>query len=104
VTSKGSPKEIVRISEATRDALVERAAAEGVSKSDIMRRAIEKELGIDPTPATEASTRPSLVASILSAPNPDGFDDMSPDYRMGYNDAMGSAAQVAMFSREWGGE
>lgn len=46
VTSKGSPKEIVRISETTRAALVEQAAAEGVSKSDIMRRAIEKELGI----------------------------------------------------------
>lgn len=48
VTSKGSPKEIVRLSETTRAALVKQAAAEGVSKSDIMRRAIEKELGIKP--------------------------------------------------------
>lgn len=48
--SKGRPKEIVRLSEETVAALVERAEAEGVSKSDIMRRAIEKELG------TEASS------------------------------------------------
>lgn len=46
VTSKGSPKEIVRLSEATVAALAEQARVEGVSKSDIMRRAIEKELGI----------------------------------------------------------
>ena len=46
VPSKGRPKEIVRLSEETVAALVERAEAEGVSKSDIMRRAIEKELGI----------------------------------------------------------
>jgi hypothetical protein len=50
VTSKGSPKEVVRLSAATRLALAERAEAEGVSKSDIMRRAIEKELGIAPDP------------------------------------------------------
>jgi hypothetical protein len=50
VTSKGSPKEIVRLSETTRAALVAQAEAEGVSKSDIMRRAIEKELGIKPDP------------------------------------------------------
>jgi hypothetical protein len=49
VTSKGSPKEIVRLSEEARDRLVERAAREGVSKSDIMRRAIYKELGL-PSP------------------------------------------------------
>ena len=47
VPSKGRPKEIVRLSEETVVALAERAEAEGVSKSDIMRRAIEKELGID---------------------------------------------------------
>lgn len=46
VPSKGRPKEIVRLSEETVAALVERAEAEGVSKSDIMRRAIEKELGV----------------------------------------------------------
>lgn len=44
--SKGRPKEIVRLSEKTVAALVERAEVEGVSKSDIMRRAIEKELGM----------------------------------------------------------
>ncbi len=49
---KGRPKEIVRLSETTRDALVERAQAEGASKSDIMRRAIEKELGIQPEPSS----------------------------------------------------
>jgi predicted transcriptional regulator len=45
--SKGSPKEVVRLSEDTVAALAERAKAEGVSKSDIMRRAIENELSID---------------------------------------------------------
>lgn len=46
VTSKGSPKEIVRISEEAKAALVKRANDEGVPKSDIMRRAIYRELGI----------------------------------------------------------
>lgn len=46
VTSKGRPKEIVRLSEETVAALAAQAKAEGVSKSVIMRRAIEKELGI----------------------------------------------------------
>lgn len=46
VTSKGSPKEIVRISEEAKVALVKRANDEGVPKSDIMRRAIYRELGI----------------------------------------------------------
>lgn len=46
VTSKGRPKEIVRLSEETVAVLAARAKAEGVSKSDIMRRAIERELGI----------------------------------------------------------
>lgn len=46
--SKGRPKEVVRLSEETVTALAELAEAEGVSKSDIMRRAIEKELGIEP--------------------------------------------------------
>lgn len=49
VPSKGRPKEIVRLSEETVAALVARAEAEGVDKSAIMRRAIEKELGIEPT-------------------------------------------------------
>lgn len=46
VPSRGRPKEIVRLSEETVAALAARAEAEGVSKSDIMRRAIEKELGV----------------------------------------------------------
>lgn len=46
VTSKGSPKEIVRLSEEARDLLARRAEDEGVSKSDIMRRGIYRELGI----------------------------------------------------------
>lgn len=48
VTSKGRPKEIVRLSEETVAALAAQAKVEGVSKSVIMRRAIEKELGITP--------------------------------------------------------
>jgi hypothetical protein len=47
VTSTGSPKEIVRISEEAKAALVKRAAEEGVPKSDIMRRAIYRELGVE---------------------------------------------------------
>lgn len=46
--SKGRPKEIVRLSETTVEALAERAKVEGVDKSTIMRRAIERELGIEP--------------------------------------------------------
>ena len=51
VTTKGTGKEIVRLADPIREALAERAKAEGVSKSDIMRRAIEKELGIEPDPS-----------------------------------------------------
>ena len=47
VTSKGSPKEIVRISEEAKVALLKRANDEGVPKSDIMRRAIYRELGME---------------------------------------------------------
>lgn len=46
--SKGRPKEIVRLSPETVQALVKQAEAEGVDKSTIMRRAIERELGIEP--------------------------------------------------------
>lgn len=48
VPSKGRPKEIVRLSEETVAALAERAKTEGVTKSDIMRRAIERELSGEP--------------------------------------------------------
>lgn len=46
VTSKGSPKEIVRISEEAKAALVKRAKDEGVPKSNIIRRGLYRELGI----------------------------------------------------------
>jgi predicted DNA binding CopG/RHH family protein len=44
--SKGRPKEIVRLSEEAVEALKAKAADEGVPKSDIMRRAIYRELDI----------------------------------------------------------
>lgn len=45
--SKGRPKEIVRLSEEAVEALVKRAEDEGISKSDVMRRAIYRELGME---------------------------------------------------------
>lgn len=47
MTSKGRPKEIVRISEEAKAALVQRAKDEGVPKSDIIRRGLYRELGIE---------------------------------------------------------
>lgn len=44
--SKGRPKEIVRLSEDAVEALAKKAKDEGVPKSNIMRRAIYRELGI----------------------------------------------------------
>jgi len=46
--TKGRPKEIVRLSEQAVEKLAKRAHDEGVPKSAIMRRAIHKELGIEP--------------------------------------------------------
>lgn len=46
--TKGTGKEIVRLADPLREKLREVAEAEGVTKSDIMRRAIERELSGEP--------------------------------------------------------
>ena len=45
--TKGTGKEVVRLDEPIREALREQAEREGVDKSEIMRRAIVKELDME---------------------------------------------------------
>lgn len=47
VPTKGTGKEVVRLADPIRDALAKQAETEGVSKSDIIRRAVKRELKLD---------------------------------------------------------